>query len=84
MIHFPVKQVKLSNTACETLLYIDNNGERIFKAKKKFNTLEEAIQECSRINNKPQTIHKVVPYKCKTCHMFHVGRNGKMNKRSGI
>ena len=80
MIHYPIKSIKLENKACETLLFINEKGERITKPKKKFETLEEAIKECVRVNNKPQTIHKVVSYKCKTCHKFHIGRNGKLIK----
>jgi len=43
--------------------------------KKKYNTQEEAIKEAKIINNKPNQIHKVVPYKCKVCFKFHLGKN---------
>jgi len=81
MKHYPIRQPKFSNTACETLLYIEKDGTRVTKPKRKFETLEDAIKECKRINAKPQTIHKVVSYKCKTCHKYHIGRNGKEVKK---
>lgn len=47
------------------------------KPKKKFNTLDDAIAHCKRMNILPNRINKIVSYKCPVCHMFHVGRNGK-------
>lgn len=81
MIHLPIKQPKFNDTKCETLVYIDKEGKRITRPKRKFNTMEEAIQECFRVNAKPQAIHKVVPYKCRTCGKYHIGRNGKLIKK---
>ena len=48
------------------------------KPKKKFEIQEDAIAHCSRMNIITGRIHKVVPYKCPECHMFHVGRNGTL------
>jgi hypothetical protein len=81
MIHYKKKTKKLSNNVCETLLYIDKDGNRVTKPKRKFKHLDDAIAECKRVNAKPQTIHKVVSYKCKVCHYYHIGRNGKILKK---
>lgn len=66
---------------CETLLYIDKEGNRITKPKKKFDTLDEAIEVCKKLNAQPHRINKVVSYKCKVCHKYHIGRNGKQIKK---
>lgn len=62
---------------CQTLERYEENGTPVYKAKKKFNTLEEAIAECKKENAKQDRIHKVVSYKCNVCHKYHIGRNGK-------
>lgn len=63
---------------CDTLIRIDpESGERITKPKKSFDTLKEAIAACKKLNAKPDRINKVVSYKCKSCHKYHIGRNGK-------
>lgn len=46
------------------------------KPKRVFNTNEEAISHAKIVNALPDRKFKVVAYKCKTCHKFHVGRNG--------
>lgn len=33
------------------------------------------------INVFPETIHKVVSYKCNICFKYHIGRNGKELKK---
>lgn len=63
---------------CKTLLYIDDNGEEIYKDKRSFDTLDEAILQAKIQNAKPKTITKVVSYKCAECHKYHIGRNGKI------
>ncbi len=62
---------------CKTLVRIESDGTKIFKYKKKFDTLDEAIEECKKLNAQPHRISKVVSYKCKSCCKYHVGRNGK-------
>jgi hypothetical protein len=46
-----------------------------FIEKKKYDTLEEAIEAAKVINKHPQQIHKVVSYKCKLCCRYHIGKN---------
>ena len=61
---------------CQTLERYEN-GIPIFKFKKKFNTLDDAIAQAKIINSGDFIIHKVVAYKCKLCLKYHLGRNGK-------
>lgn len=76
MIHYKVK-LKETGT-CETLVYIDADGKRITKPKVKYKTQDDAIDACKIINAKVNQFHKVVPYKCKHCAYYHIGRNGKL------
>jgi hypothetical protein len=62
---------------CNTLVRIEEDGTKVFKDKKKFDTLDEAIEECKKLNALPHRISKIVSYKCKHCHKYHTGRNGK-------
>lgn len=62
---------------CQTLERYEQDGTPVYKDKKKFNTLDEAIAECKKENAMPHRIHKVVSYKCNVCHKYHIGRNGK-------
>jgi hypothetical protein len=80
MIHYKIKQKKFKNNTCKTFSHIDENGDKVWKNKKKFDTLDEAIKEAKRINNLNKTIHKVVSYKCTVCYKYHIGRNGKLVK----
>lgn len=48
------------------------------KPKRKFDTLEEAIDECKIRNKDEKRIHKLVSYKCPICYKFHIGTNGKL------
>jgi hypothetical protein len=69
---------KYENKQCSTFSHINENGEKVYKPKKQFETDKEAITEAKRLNSLPQTIHKVVAYKCKTCFKWHVGRTFKV------
>ena len=60
--------------SCEKLIRIENN-ERITKPKFKFDTLEDAIRVAKKMNFRNNREHKVVAYKCKECHKYHVGKN---------
>jgi hypothetical protein len=51
--------------------------EKVMKPKKSFDTLDDAIKACKKINLRGHNIHKLVPYKCKICCKYHIGRNGK-------
>jgi hypothetical protein len=62
---------------CTTTVTDYNTGEQVEKPKKAYDTLDDAIAACKAINTKPNRIHKVVSYKCKSCHKYHIGRNGK-------
>lgn len=62
---------------CQTLERYGENGEPIYKKKKSFETLEDAIKFAKFVNSQDHVIHKVVSYKCKICCKYHVGRNGK-------
>jgi hypothetical protein len=62
---------------CKTIERYNTDGTPIYKFKKKFNTLDEAIVECKRLNAMPHRINKVVSYKCTVCCKYHIGRNGK-------
>lgn len=62
---------------CKTLEYYDSNNQQVFKNKKCFDTLDEAIAVAKEENAKEYHINKVVAYKCKTCFKYHIGRNGK-------
>lgn len=59
-----------------TTTYTKENGEVVTKDKKKFITLEGAIQHCKVKNALPDRMRKIVAYKCPVCHQYHVGRNG--------
>ncbi len=62
---------------CLTLEKYDENGQPVYKPKKAYDTLDEAIEVAKFINSQDHVIHKVVSYKCKKCFKYHVGRNGK-------
>lgn len=63
---------------CTTKYVSRINGQVIDKPKKVFNTNEEAITHCKKMNALPERKFKIVPYKCKDCHKFHAGRNGNI------
>jgi len=67
---------------CTTLTttVLDENGNPKVKKKKAFFTLESAIQHAKLMNAREDRIEKVVAYKCKECHRYHVGRNGSTIK----
>lgn len=65
---------------CNTLERYDENGNPIYKLKKKFDTLDQAIAHAKIVNSNDHVIHKVVAYKCKVCYKYHVGRNGSILK----
>ena len=61
---------------CTTKIVDRINGQLIDKPKKKFDDLETAIKHAKSANLLRDRTFKVVAYKCKTCHKFHVGKNG--------
>ncbi len=62
---------------CQTLERYDENLQPVYKPKRVFNTQDEAIEVAKFINAQDHVIHKVVPYRCKVCKKYHLGRNGK-------
>jgi IS30 family transposase len=71
----------LSTFACERTIKLNGADGSIIlmkKPKKKFDTLDEAIEVAKKINSKSKM--KVTSYKCKTCHKYHIGKNGNINK----
>ncbi len=51
------------------------DGSRTYKAKRSFDTELRAQQECFKLNLKPETIHKLVAYKCPICNKWHIGHH---------
>jgi Ser-tRNA(Ala) deacylase AlaX len=62
---------------CNTLVRTEEDGTKVYKDKKKFDSLDDAIEACKKVNAQPHRISKLVSYKCKCCHKYHIGRNGK-------
>lgn len=50
------------------------------KYKKQFYTLDEAIAVAKLENARDYQLDKLVAYKCGSCFMYHIGRNGKQIK----
>jgi predicted CXXCH cytochrome family protein len=65
---------------CDTVEMYDSEGNPILKPKKRYETLDDAIEVAKKINAQDHVIHKVVAYKCPDCHKYHIGRNGKQLK----
>lgn len=65
---------------CQTFSHIDKDGNKVFKPKKTYHTLDEAIEVCKKLNANSKQISKLVSYKCRTCFKYHIGRNGKTIK----
>jgi len=65
---------------CQTLERYDENLQPVYKPKRAFDTQDEAIEVAKFINSQDHVIHKVVPYRCKVCGKYHLGRNGKILK----
>jgi len=72
--------IKIIGMKCQTLERYDEQGQPIYKPKKVYNTQDEAIDVAKFINSQDHVIHKVVPYHCKQCDKYHLGRNGKILK----
>lgn len=65
---------------CTTLERYDEKMNPVYKPKRAFDTQDEAIEVAKFVNSQDHVIHKVVPYRCKTCKKYHLGRNGKILK----
>lgn len=51
------------------------NGVVVEIEKKAYNTDKEAILKARELNCDPRRIHKLIAYKCDTCHKWHIGRS---------
>ena len=58
-----------------TFTYYDEKGNKHYKAKKGYNTQDQAVEMARRLNLSPQTIHKYSAYKCQICGKWHIGKN---------
>jgi len=45
------------------------------RAKKTFNSFEDAVKAAHTMNENPKTIWAQVAYKCNKCYKFHTGKN---------
>ncbi len=62
---------------CQTLSHYDELGKPVFKNKFKYETHDKAVSACKTLNLRDKQITKLITYKCKICHKYHIGRNGK-------
>lgn len=62
---------------CQTISRYDELGRPVLKKKLKYKTHDQAVEACKRMNIRKGQIMKLVTYKCKVCHEYHIGRNGK-------
>lgn len=51
------------------------NGNRTYKPKRGFDTELKAQELCFKLNLKPESIHKLVSYKCPICNKWHIGHH---------
>jgi len=68
---------EIRKTECQTER-IQEDSTTVLVDKVKFETLDDAIVECKKQNVQPGKTEKVVPYKCKICYKYHIGRNGTL------
>tara|TARA_R110000796_G_scaffold161858_6_gene278657 strand:- start:2280 stop:2600 length:321 start_codon:yes stop_codon:yes gene_type:complete len=66
----------VTKNGCQTLSHYDDLGAPILKSKKKYNTHDKAVEACKTLNLQKHQIKKLVTYKCRVCHKYHIGRNG--------
>lgn len=68
----------MEKTHCETLKGHDLLGRPILKNKLKYDSHDKAVEACKKLNLRKNQVLKLVTYKCKVCHQYHIGRNGSM------
>ena len=66
--------MKLAKNGCQTLSHYDELDRPILKDKRKFSTHDKAVIRCKTLNLLEGQIKKLVTYKCKVCHKYHIGR----------
>lgn len=69
--------IKKNVMECMTLERYDENMQPVYKPKRAFDTQDDAIETAKFVNAQDHVIHKVVPYRCKYCNKYHLGRSGK-------
>ena len=60
---------------CKKFVYIDKDGNPVYKNKIKYNTKAEARKKAEEINSQEYVIHQLAPYLCPKCHKWHIGRS---------
>lgn len=60
---------------CTKLIRKEPDGTEVREPKVAFDNLDKAIEAAKNLNARGNADHKVVAYKCNTCHKYHVGRN---------
>lgn len=74
------KYFSKQTTQCNTFSHYDeHSGEKLYKPKKKYKSMELAIDKAKEMNLKKFNHgekDKVVAYKCEICHKYHIGKNG--------
>lgn len=61
-----------------TFWYYDENHNPVYKVKKAFDSERDALIAAFNINIRPETIRKIIPYKCPVCNKWHLGHNHTM------
>lgn len=69
---------------CSTIERYDSVGNPIYKEKKRFSTLDEAIEAAKKMNARGSRIHKIVAYRCDYCGKYHTGKNKHLLKKKDI
>lgn len=62
---------------CQRFSHLDENGDKVYVDKVKFDTHDEAVSMAKKVNARESTVNKLVTYKCGQCHKYHIGNNGK-------
>jgi len=75
MIHYPIKNI---SPHCKTFSYINLDGVKVYKDKKKYKDPHEAKCMCELINKMPGRIHKVKHYFCPKCRHYHIGKTNEL------
>jgi hypothetical protein len=60
----------------QTFSHYDKDMKLVLKNKRKYYTHDKAVIACKTNNLQATQIKKLVTYKCKICHKYHIGRNG--------
>lgn len=64
-----------SKNPCKRFLYLDKDGNPVFKDKAKYDTKAQAQKKADEFNRQEKAIHYAVPYLCPVCHKWHIGRS---------